>query len=67
MPIVSINGTIAALPDAPNIYWMKYLDAMTAVRCSGIASVDTVLVFNKTLEANEYEIETYQHNTCSKN
>lgn len=38
IPIESINGTIDALPEAPKMYWIKYFDAMTAVRCSGIAS-----------------------------
>jgi len=47
IPIESISGTIAALPDAPKIYWIKYLDAMTAVRCSGIASVDTNVSYKK--------------------
>jgi hypothetical protein len=41
IPIESIKGTIAALPDAAKMYWIKYFDAMTAVRCSGIASAET--------------------------
>jgi hypothetical protein len=40
IPIVSIKGTMAALPDAAKIYCIKYFDAITAVRCSGIASAE---------------------------
>lgn len=58
MPTESIIGTMAALLAAPKRYCIKYLDAITAVLCAGMASTSILAVFPVSYSA------TYQHSRC---